>query len=177
MRALGRLFLLLLLIAATIVIWETIRPGLVPSPHPPGNPYPPPNRQPYPSPNPPPQPGAQPPAAAGQSTVNLAILNVRGVQKQGARYVEVTVRNYGPAIATAAAGWCSYRCPSTGTAANNLPFLQSPHLGPGQSYSGLFSFSPCPDPRLYVECLLQPGYGFQDPNFSDNRWSGTVATR
>lgn len=169
MRALGKLFLLLFLIAATIAVWQIIRPGLVSSSRPAGNPYPP--------PNPPPQPGAQPPPSAGSPIVNLAILNVRGVQEHGARYVEVTVQNHGPAIASAAAGWCSYRCPSTGTAANNLPILQHSNLAPGQTYSEKFSFSPCPDPRLYVECLLQPGYGFQDPNFSDNRWSGTVATR
>lgn len=172
MRALGRLFLLLLLIAATIVIWEIIRPGLVPPPRPPGNQYPPSSPPPYPS-----LPGVQPPPPAGPPIVNLAIVNVRGVQMQGARYVEVTVQNHGPATATEAAGWCSYRCPSTGATANNLPILQKPHLVPGQSHSGLFAFPPCPDPSLYVECLVQPGHGVQESSFNDNRWSGTVATR
>lgn len=171
MRALGRLFLLLLLIAATIVIWEIIRPEPpVPLPHPSPNPPP------YPSPSPPPQPGAQPPPAAGSLIVNLAIVDVRSVPQQGARSVQVTVQNRGPAIASQASGWCSYRCPSTGTAANGLPIFQRP-LAPGESFSGSFSFAPCPDPSLYVECLVQPGHGVQDPNFSDNRWSGTVATR
>jgi len=176
MRALGRLFLLLLLIVATIVIWEIIRPGLIPSPRSPGNSYPPPSPPAYPSPSPPPQPGAQPPPP-GPPIVNLAIVSVRGVQMQGARYVEVTVLNHGPATATEAAGWCSYRCPSTGTAANNLPILQRSHLVPGQSHSGFFSFPPCPDPSLYVECLIQPGHGVQESSFNDNRWSGTVAAR
>jgi len=168
MRALGRLFLLLLLIVATLVVWNILDPGSIqPSPSPGG---------PYTSPSPPPQPDARPPAAASP-IVNLAIVNVRGVQQQGGRYVQVTVLNRGPATATEAAGWCSYRCPSTGTATNNIPILQKPHLVPGQSYSGLFSVSPCPDPSLYVECLVQPGHGVQDSSFNDNRWSGTVATR
>lgn len=178
MRALGRLFLFLLLVAATIVVWEIIRPGLIPSPAPPsGNPYPPPNQPPYPSPSPPPQPGAQQPPPAGPPTVNLAIVNVRGVQKQGGRYVEVTVQNHGPATATGATGWCSYRCPSTGTAVNNQPFLQGGHLVPGRSFPELLSFAPCPDPSLYVECVVEPGHGVREANFNDNRWAGNVANR
>lgn len=175
MRALGRLFLFLLLVAATIVIWEIIRPAVIPSPRTPVPSYPPQGSPPYPSPSPPPQPGAQPPPA-GSLIVNLAIVDVRSVPQQGGRSVQVTVLNRGPAIASQASGWCSYRCPSTGTAANGLPIFQRP-LAPGESFSGSFSFAPCPDPSLYVECLVQPGYGVQDPNFSDNRWSGTVATR
>lgn len=169
MRALGKLFLLLLVIGATVVLWEIIRPGLNPSPRP--------NPAPYPTPSPSPPPGAQPPPSAGQPTVNLAIVNVRSVQKQGGRYVEVTVLNHGPATATQASGWCSYRCSSTGVAANNLPILQKPHLIPGGSHTGLFSFPPCPDPNLYVECLVQPGHGVQDSSFGDNRWAGYVPTR
>lgn len=169
MRTLGKLFLLLLVGGGAIVAWEIFRSQQRPSPsfQPPASPYTAP---------PPAQPGA-PQQPAGPAPVNLAIVSAGGIQQAGGRAAQLTVHNYGPGTATGVSGWCSYRCPSTGVAVNNQVFLQGGYLVPGRSVSGLLPLTPCPDPNLYLECVVEPGPGPRDSAPNDNRWTGTVANR
>ena len=119
-------------------------------------------------------PAPAPPQTPNLPMVDLAIVGARGTWQQGQRYFAVTVQNYGPGVAAVVHADCSYRCAGTGTSTNSVALFRNVHLSPGRPFNQLLPVMPCPDTVFQLSCLAYAGNPVQEPNQSNNQWTGAV---